>query len=231
MAQLVDQQEQLLVRQSAAVGDFTKNLRVKWQDVQAALKPEDLAIEFVRCPIDNDSVVYLAVTLRADSRQPAVYRLFEEKEIANMSYDDGQIATRLFEPLAGELDGISNIYFSPDGELYNKAIENLPAGYRGLYLSDLWNFYRLSSTRELAIQHHTSKAGNAVVYGGIRYDADVNRLAANNPSVSQRSRSLDDMPLVADSLHLRAGAFYLPATKTEAEGVEKTLSAHHISHY
>ena len=229
LAQLVDQQEQLLVRQSAAVGDFTKNLRVKWQDVQAALKPEDLAIEFVRCPIDNDSVVYLAVTLRADSRQPAVYRLFEEKEIANMSYDDGQIATRLFEPLAGELDGISNIYFSPDGELYNKAIENLPAGYRGLYLSDLWNFYRLSSTRELAIQHHTSKAGNAVVYGGIRYDADVNRMAANSPYVSQRSRSLDDMPLVADSLHLRAGAFYLPATKTEAEGVEKTLSAHHIS--
>ena len=229
LAQLVDQQEQILVRKSAAVGDFTKNLRVKWQDVKSALKPEDLAVEFVRCPIDNDSVVYMAVVLRADSSQPKVYRLFEERELIDFSYDDDQIAFKLFEPMAEELEGISNIYFSPDGELYNKAIENLPAdNSHGLYLGALWNFYRLSSTRELVFRHASSKNGNAVIYGGIRYDADVDHLAAYNPYPSHVSRSLDDISIVTDSLHLRAGASYLPATKTEAEGVQKTLSIHHI---
>ena len=226
LTQLVDRQEQLLVRKSSAVGDFTKNLRVKWQDVKAALKPEDLAIEFVRCPIDNDSVVYMAVVLRADSSQPKVYRLFEERELSDLSYYDEQTAFKLFEPMAGELEGISNIYFSPDGELYNKAIENMPAG-KGMFLSDLWNFYRLSSTRELVIQHDIPETGNAVIYGGIRYDADVSQLAYDS-NTNHGSRSLDDLSFVADSLHLRAGASYLPATKNEAEEVERTLSAHHI---
>ena len=53
--------------------------------------------------------------------------------------------------------------------LYNIAIESLPYWEDSTILvSDKWNLYRLSSTRELALNKTRSKSSGAVVYGGLK---------------------------------------------------------------
>ena len=42
-------------------------MRLDWHDIQKHLSPTDIAVEFLRIPISNDSVVYVALTLQSDS--------------------------------------------------------------------------------------------------------------------------------------------------------------------
>ena len=50
---------------------------IRWNNVRENLHNEDIAIEFVQIPIHNDSVMYIALTLRKDSEYPKMIYLFE----------------------------------------------------------------------------------------------------------------------------------------------------------
>lgn len=66
------------------------------------------------------------------------------------------------------LQGKKRVLFSADGILNNIAIEYLPVG--GKPLSEQYDLYRLSSTKELCYKHEHSKPSKAAIFGDINYN-------------------------------------------------------------
>lgn len=220
--------ERALVQRSKVYGDFTRNLAIDWQQVQQRLGEHDVAVEFASFATGQDSVMYAAYCLRRGDRAPRMIPLFEEKQLkaigATHYYDRPDVARLVWQPLAEELKDADRVYFAPDGELYNIAIESVPHWADSLLVSDHYRFYRLSSTRQLALTRDEQSADEAALYGGLRYDTDVTTMVNDSRRHPATTRTADFALFnLADSLHLRAGLQDLPATLTEAEEIETHL--------
>jgi CHAT domain-containing protein/tetratricopeptide (TPR) repeat protein len=224
--QCIEVKEKLLINKSKQFGDYTENLKIKWQDVQAKLGQKDMSIEFVSFPLANDSTMYVAYVLKKGMTSPKMIPLFEEKQLKKGEelYKNTSVSKLVWEPLAEYLNGVQNVYFAPAGELYNIGIEYLPHWSGEGRMSEKWKMYRLSSTRQLAVIKDKNALKLASVYGGVKYDTKEELLITDSRKYHSQERSFSYEPFaIADSLNLRAGASYLPATKTEAEEIDKTL--------
>lgn len=219
--------EKELVAKSKELGDYTHNLKFQWQDVQKKMNKQDLAIEFLSFPAQKDSIMYAALLLKPGMTYPKLIPLFEKKQLDRIDkkhyYNTSTLSQLIWEPLAEELKGIKNIYFAPAGELHNIAIEHLPSS-DSTFIAEHINFYRLSSTRQLVITKYNKQMKAAIVYGGLKYDADTTALVVENKKYSDIPRDLNfQFTFNPDSLNLRDAAHYLPATKIEAEQIGQTL--------
>lgn len=225
------QERQLLTMVKDEVGDFTSSLRLQWQDVERSLSKDDLAIEFVHYSPSADLSCYAALLLKKGMKAPQFVPILS-LEAGETIGDDDEIMENLskyiWAPLSMYLVDVKNIYFTPIGELYNLPIESLP-DWRNpeLLMADTWNFYRLSSTRELALCRTENKNQNAAVYGGLKYDTSVSSLqidAERYPEVRNRAVKYN---AYVDTLGLRAKATlsieYLPGTKREADDIMATI--------
>lgn len=220
--------ERELVKRSKTYGDFTSNLCIDWKQVQQHLGTRDAAIEFVSFPAGADSVMYAAYCLRPGMESPRLYTLFEEKQLKSVkgtkSYITTDVAGMVWKPLADELQNVDRVYFAPDGELYNIAIESVPHWDGTGLVSDRWQFNRLSSTRQLALSSDDKSVDKAVLYGGLRYDTDMSTMVNDSRKYPVVTRSFDiDISTLSDSLNLRGGLQHLPATLVEAEEIEKYI--------
>jgi len=229
---IVDGLEKQLLKRSKVYGDYTKNLRIDYKDVREKLKDGDLAIEFCSFPLSKDSTMYMALVLRNDMEYPKMIPLFEEKQISKLRkdiYKGGYTATLVWKPLEQYLNKAKNVYFGPSGELYNIAIENIPHWSENGLMSDKWNIYRLSSTRELAVIRDKDAVRKATVYGGIVYDTGTDVLTADTLRYGRQRSVFYGLYNLSDSLSVRGGVEYLPATKDEAEYVDDALKGRHIA--
>ena len=225
---VVNRIERDLVQRSKAYGDYTRNLAIGWEDVQKKLSEKDIAVEFVSFPHTKDSIMYVAFVLKPDMEAPQMVSLFEAKELAPIYnykyYTTPEISKLVWGKLENYLDDCDNVYFAPAGILYNIAIESLP-DYNGEgVISDRFNFYRLSSTRELAVTKDKNAIKEATLYGGLKYDTDTQQMAADSKRYQKRGMPDFELFNIADSLNLRGGANYLPATKVEAENINNSLT-------
>ena len=226
---IANQQERKLIKKSKTYGDYVKNLDIQWDDVQRALGTNDVAIEFVSFPLNADSTMYIAYVLQKDMKHPELVPLFEENQLKSImnaygqnvykAYEQKKVSELVWQPLSKYLNGKTNIYFAPDGELYNIGIENMPHWYEDCLMSDKWNIYRLSSTRELTIVKKKKKYRKAALYGGITYDTDIDLLKNDSirfPNIGSLETILfgEREPLYANEL---------PETKIEVEEVNKLL--------
>ena len=232
------EQELLLFlwEQHDALGDFTQDLKVTWKDVRARLGADDLAIEFLEVPVADHSL-YIALTIRPGYRSPKMIVLCDQNQLeteCRQAYTRQALSRHIWGQLAaaGEMDQVRNIYFSPSGQLHTVAIESLPHWDKaGTMMSDDYNLYRLSSTRELVIQHPKIEASGAAVYGGIRYDTDVQAMGAvrtrgGQPIVDSRNFFRPAQQGFAD---LRAIYWSeLAGTRVEANEVNNKLLSHGI---
>ena len=220
--------ERQLVQRSKAYGDYTANLVIDWKQVRQRLGDGEMAVEFVSFPLRGDSVMYAAYCLRKDMPSPKMVPLFEEKQLTSMDkglyLSSNALYNLVWKPLEKEMEGVTTVYFAPSGELYNLPIENLPVG-EGTYNSDIRGYRRLSSTRQLALRKDGVEVEKAAVYGGLKYDTDTVTLAND----SRKYRTAEPVPwssrAVADSLNLRDGVYELPATRIEAEDIDKALES------
>ncbi len=231
LEQLAFRQEKALINRSKLYGDYTQNLRINWKDVQKKLGAQDIAIEFFSVDLGNDCTMYAALTLTKTDKSPQTIPLFEQKELERIKkenyYQSGELASLIIRPMQERLSGMKNIYFAPAGELHNIAIENIQHWDKAAQLSDHWDFYRLSSTRELALTKNRKEAKYATIYGGLQYNTNLDVLIAN--SKKHRSRAVAPETFnIADSLNLRAGVQYLPATRQEAIDIEQILRQKNI---
>ena len=165
--------------------DYTKNLVITWEQVQEKLEAKDIAVEFVSFPLNADSAMYVAYVLKKDWKCPKMIKLFEEKELQAVRareslYGSDAVSMLVWKPLDDVMQGVKNVYFAPSGELYNIAIESVPThedGGKTLISEHGRNYYRLSSTRELALRKDKGGWHEAVVYGGLDYGMSVDGMA------------------------------------------------------
>ena len=228
-----DELERALMQKSKVFGDYTRNLRIKWTDVQSKLDEDDIAIEFIKVPMTKESIKYCALTIRKGYDAPHFVELFELKDFKALSktsgtntiYGNPELYNLVWKPLEKEIGECGNIYFSTSGVLYQTAIEYADNGAGPL--SEQKNIYRLSSTRQLATIKEKSEVKTASIYGGLQYGAPMETLVADSRRYPSRSID-DDSVFCVDSLGLRGlgdglGANDLPATLTEASDIAGTM--------
>ena len=222
---VAEQMERELVQSSKAYGDFTRNLTISWKDVQKGLSDGDMAVEFISFPkfrvdtiLEREGVQYVALTLKKGYDKPKMITLFEESELdaipENRWYADTALCHLVWGQLGDELRGVKNVYFSPAGALYNIGIEHLPCSATE-NMGERHNMFRLSSTRELAIDREQPSAKSSALYGGLQYYVPPTELLAYNQKkgYSWRTASRDVFEP-------------LPETKTEVENISALLKGH-----
>ena len=223
----IDRKEMELARDSKAYGDFSRNLRITWRDVQESLDEDDIAVEFLDFPVyDTDSVMYVALTLKKGYVAPRMITLFEESQLDSVPegslYTDTSLYDLLWKPLESELSGAKDVYFSPSGDLHRIGIEYVPITPTE-NMCDRYTLHRLSSTRQLAVIRDGVEGEGGVLYGGLDYDAMPDKESAVTEG-GDGTRSFRYVPRAyVDSLDLRGTLSYLPSTKEEAERIASDM--------
>ena len=216
--QRADSLEKNITKRSAAFRQNENLWHITWQNVRDHLQPDQLAIEFARLPLAKDTILYAALVLRKESKHPVFVPLFEEKQIEK---EYPLIWTKL-QPY---LNGIKRICFSPVGGLHQLPIEYTAYDSVSTW-ADHYQMIRLSSTRELAMEHTPSSSSSAALFGGIYYDVDIHELTAQSDAYrhtgERATRSLIDE-------NMRAGVRYLPGTKREVEDIQDILKPQHVT--
>ena len=221
--------EKKLIGKSKIYGDFTHNMTICWKDIQKKLNPNDIAVEFVCFPIQNDSIIYAAYVVDSKMKNPKMITLFEARQLEKISgasyYTTPVLSQLVWSKLDNYISNADNIYFAPAGELHNIAIESLPDYKANSIISDRHNFYRLSSTRQLAVNMDKNPLEKAVLYGGLRYNTSVEILEKDAKKYSIFSARDFSAIVQTDSLSLRGGASELPATKIEVEDIDRKFKS------
>ncbi|MBI1226864.1 MAG: tetratricopeptide repeat protein [Bacteroidetes bacterium] len=226
--------EKKLIRTVAGFGKTLES--TDWHQVQSALKPNEVAIEFYHFEVTRstktDSVMYAALVLRNDNESPHFIPLFEEKQLIALLNADGNeeqsnwselytndtLYNLIWQPLEVYLKNTSKVWYSPDGLLHRISFSSVPTPFRKR-LADQYQLVRLGSTRQLALPKVADNTGNLTdaVFGGIIYDVDTaamehSILLENNLTFRGNSTSpLEDWP-------------YLPGTEREAKEVNRLLT-------
>lgn len=131
-----------------------------------------------------DFLEHKADTTRGVFRPPFIlmmkYRdLLQQDNVMFTKADVGEI---VWGRLASYLQGKKRIFFSADGILNNIAIEYLPFG--GKPLSEQFEVYRLSSTKELCYRHDTKKPTKAALFGDINYNEEGTKSVTTQRSLA-----------------------------------------------
>ena len=203
LAEDIDKREHVLMQHvSDEFGDYTSRLATTWTDVRSALGSADMAIEFLNVAVAPDSIRYYALVVTKETKKP-VYIDMPSNTVLNKYHDYKKVSeselkelsVRLWEPIMSRFPNKKNIYFSPAGDLYNIPIESLPSSDGNSYLSDVYNFYRLSSTRELTAQYVKWQQDAISLYGDVKYDASTNAMRENfekyNGNISRSTSYVD----------------------------------------
>lgn len=164
-------QERNLLNELNDKGHYHFDINVSWKDIKECIESDEIAIEFFQV---QDSIYnkYCALTITKEDKYPKIIYLFSDHDVNNFQLNDSTnlIYNLIWKKLENRLNGINKIYFSPTGKLNCIPIEYALIS-QGSYLTDKYKVYRLSSTKEIIgrkVKHHFS---NAVLFGGINYNA------------------------------------------------------------
>jgi CHAT domain-containing protein len=195
MAQLETQANDLEKDLARTVAGYGQAIRqVKWQEVQTALKPNEVAIELVGYRFyekeQTDSTMYAALVLLPGAKQPQFIPLFEEKQLTPLLQTNGkplpafyndlyaadkrgnQLYDLVWKPIAAALPEGTTVYCSPSGLLHRLNLGAIPTP-DGKTLAEKHRLTTLGSTRQLVVPPvlATNQNATAQLYGGIQYDA------------------------------------------------------------
>ncbi|MBR4094656.1 MAG: CHAT domain-containing protein [Bacteroidales bacterium] len=177
--------EKTIMSKTAAYGDYMNFTKIGWEDVRNGLKENEAAIEFVVSE-NEGTKYYSAEVLRAHYDSPQHVFLFacstEDRSLLDIGcYNSTGLYYKIWNKLKQHIEGCSDIYFAPAGDLYGVAIEYLPVN-ETQRMNDLYSMHRLSSTKSLATRNSKNgngsnelavkKAESAVLYGGLDYNLD-----------------------------------------------------------
>lgn len=224
--QEIDDLEQRLMTLSHEYGSFMDRLRINTADVKKAMKKGEVAIEFMQDNGRKSNGEFVALILRPEWAAPKLVQipgkdyLQQFVDMRAKTYLNTHLSDTIWSEIlrVGQIKPTDKVYFAPDGPLYQLAIEYLPYtdGYHGTIqlstdtvlptMADVYNLFRLSSTRELCFRNsdafklEKSRLKEAVLYGGVYY----------NP------------------LNERGTIPYLPGTLSEVQSIAAQIGATHM---
>ena len=112
--------------------------------------------------------------------------LLQQDSVMFTNPDVGEI---VWGRLASYLQDKKRIFFSADGIFNSIGIEYLP--YSGKPLSEQFEVYRLSSTKELCYKHRSGKPTKAVLFGDINYNEEGTTSVTTQRSLASIRGSAD----------------------------------------
>ena len=217
---LVKRFNEEVMERASIIGDYTKGMNIRWGDIQKNLSEEDIAIEFSCFEDLSGNKMYAGLLLKAEG-EPVFVPLCYEKDLEKVKancYTDCNLSKLVWSKMTDFLQDIKNIYFSADGQLYNIAIESVPYwADSSIRMSERWNMYRLSSTREIALSKKPELHQRVTLYGDIRYNASPEDMYVNHTKYKDADWS-GALAYVRGDI-LRGGAKDLPGTKEELEAI------------
>ena len=192
--------ERDIIRNSKEYGDYTSNMYISAVKIAESLKEDEVAVELYEMQTSSGSTAYFALYLRKDWTAPRFVRLFQSENLESIEFE-GQKFFQMFEnpkgvnhifnndavgrlvwdPLirAWQNDGstseVHNIYFSPVGMFYKWGIEYLKIN-ETQRICDLYNVYRLSSTKQLTQRSTQQPIANTTLFGGIDYSISTDSM-------------------------------------------------------
>lgn len=128
----------------------------------------------------------------------------------NTLYDSSDAGTLIWGPMNQYFDGKQRIFFSADGCFNRIGLEYLK--YDDKPLSEQYEVYRLSSTKELCYHHQRPAMEKIALFGGINY----NREATMSETTETELLAMREKNGIFGSL---------PATKREVNGIESVIKS------
>lgn len=203
---------------------------ISWKDIKDKLNDSDVAIEIVSYDsYDVSTKYYYAYVVSRKSVSPIQVFLCDERELKAVIKDDSTDYQELSNIIWGNEDlllaigNATNIYFSVAGMLNSVGIEYLPV-FDDKYIFDVFNLYRLSSTREMVFGDSLIDISNACLYGGLDYNSSL-VVPSNDVDVSctRISRTMT-RPLIE-----RGGFEQLEGSREEVQSIEKEMKDNDIN--
>ena len=222
-----------LYRGCAEYADFTDYISYTWKDVQKALQPKDVAIEFamIGSYIAQSTNELVALLLTKEMNSPVVVRICDAKRLKALEEDEGLFArqaheTIIWDALKRYLAGKNRIFFSADGALNRIAIEYLQ--YDGKPLSEQFEVYRLSSTKELCYHHQHAKPTKAVLFGDINYNDEATKTEGSLHSLTPGQSVALHSPAPVRGSGDAGGFADLGNTLREVNGIQTILESNGV---
>lgn len=228
---------------------------VSWNDVRSSLQKGEAAVEFFHFPFGtreiSDSVMYLAMVLKADEPKPLFIPLFEERALAEIlsSRNEGAAALAslyasrggilldeeirhgdalyhmIWAPLESALMGVETVICSPSGLLHRINLGAIPDQSRGRLMMDRFSIRQVSSTRDrpgdYGIRDMVSR--QALLLGGLDYSISMENPSSESAQAQKALAGLPLAPLAQDVAGYRDGFDYLPASLHEVTGIAHRL--------
>lgn len=148
--------------------NLAKWMDIEVDDVQKKLKDNEIAVELFECSID-DIPTYAALVLSNEPYAPTYVPICPVNEFILLKDNPEQLGEVFWSAILRLYPTATKVFFAPCGEIFNFPIElcvtspNLPKN-----LSPV----RLSSTRELALNHECSST-DFVLFGGLNYNLSL----------------------------------------------------------
>lgn len=170
--------QQELMISCAAYSDYTKYLSYTWRDIQAKLGKDDIAIEFTTVPLsplDKDN--YILALILSSTGEPTMSVISTRAILKNLKgkedlYDNSQYYNLIWGFMQEHLVGKRRVYFAPDNNLSDIAIEYLNDGQQTFF--EKYEVYRLSSTKELCRDYSETTALKSItIFGDIDYNTEL----------------------------------------------------------
>jgi CHAT domain-containing protein len=221
---------------------------IHWQDVQAALKDDEAAIEFSSFQYHDgkrwcDSTMYVALVLRKSNPYPTMIPLFEARQLDSLLQKKGvkdaifiddlyqsnqgsKLYNLLWSPLEASLKGVSKISFSASGLLHQVSFAALTDKI-GQNLTDKYLLNQVNTTALIAIKDDkaTDSPKSIALFGGIDYNASAeSRLIAAKAFQKETNTSSNSFTL-AESSSRGEQWNYLAGTKREVETINTLASS------
>lgn len=170
--------ERQLMSDCASYRDYTRFLSYSWRDVQKNLDEKDVAIEFTTLPLSPlDQHNYILALILTSTDAPVMEvistkAILKDLEAKEDLYDNGSYYKYIWGFLQQHLQGKERVFFAPDNNLSNVAIEYLNDGEKPFF--EKYEVYRLSSTKELCRTYsETTQHKSISIFGDIDYDTEL----------------------------------------------------------
>ncbi|MFN5170595.1 MAG: CHAT domain-containing protein [Cyclobacteriaceae bacterium] len=209
----VERLERDLSEKSELFGQSFENKKVTYENVQKSLGKNEVAVEMLRFRYFDhtftDSVIYVALYVKADNARPKVIELPEGHRMEtryfrffrNAIYNklpDNVSYNVFWEPIQKEIGQYSTIYLSPDG-VYNQLNLEAIRTPDGKYVIDNSNIVMVNNTKDLYFRKVKGKAGmpgkTATMFGNPTFylTASASNSVSQLPGTEKEVQELDEL--------------------------------------
>lgn len=236
-ASVLEREITLYLRQN---GGYTDELSYTSNEVKDSLSDHEMAVEFVSyINYAENCTNYAALVLTNDFEKPAFIKLGKAEDIEKLAsltpdkiYSESTVSQELYDkiwsPVISTFPSVKKIIFSPAGVLNKLSIEQLYNGKKRVCES--YELMRVTSTREICRRMPQYEYVSAVLYGGLKYDEDIDTMIAESRNVRGDNVYTTERFRGNTSTTTRSGWNYLPGTLSEVNEVSSIISKGNIKH-